>query len=99
MLITGLLFYKILLTSIIVVCLAFVAEHISPKWAGLLSGCPTGTAITLYFYALENGLTFAGESAIFNVIGLVAMQMFIFCYYISGLFIEKFKILFSILSA
>jgi len=92
-----LLIYKIVLTSITVVCLAFVAEYISPRWAGILSGCPTGTAITLYFYALENGLTFAGKSAIFNVIGLIAMQMFIYSYYISGLAFKKYKIIFSIL--
>jgi hypothetical protein len=93
---TDLLLYKFILTSIIVIALSFVAEYISPKWAGIFSGFPTGTAIILYFYALENGLEFAGESAIYNMVGLVAMQMFIFCYYLSGLVAKKFKIILSI---
>jgi len=94
-----LLFYKFILTSIIVIALSFVAEYISPKWAGIFSGFPTGTAIILYFYALENGLEFAGESAIYNMVGLVAMQMFLFCYYLSGLVAKKFKIIFSVFGA
>ena len=93
---TSLLLYKFILTSIIIIALSFVAEYISPKWAGIFSGFPTGTAIILYFYALENGLEFAGESAIYNMVGLVAMQMFIFCYYLSSLVAKKFKIIFSI---
>jgi len=93
---TSLLLYKFILTAIIVIALSFVAEYISPKWAGIFSGFPTGTAIILYFYALENGLEFAGESAIYNMVGLVAMQMFIFCYYLSGLVAKKFKIILSI---
>lgn len=96
MIVTDLLLYKFILTSIIVVALSFVAEYISPKWAGIFSGFPTGTAIILYFYALENGLEFAGESAIYNMVGLVAMQMFIFCYYLSGVVAKKFKIILSI---
>ena len=96
MIVIDLLLFKFILTSIIVVALSFVAEYKSPKWAGIFSGFPTGTAIIFYFYALENGLEFAGESAIYNMVGLVAMQMFIFCYYLSGLVAKKFKIIFSI---
>ena len=94
-----LLFYKFILTSIIVIALSFVVEYISPKWAGIFSGFPTGTAIILYFYALENGLEFAGESAIYNMVGLVAMQMFLFCYYLSGIAAKKFKIIISVIGA
>jgi len=96
MIFTYLLLYKLILTSIIVIALSFVAEYVSPKWAGIISGFPTGTAVILYFYALENGLEFAGESAIYNMVGLVAMQMFIFSYYLSGLVAKKFKIILSI---
>jgi len=96
MIVTDLLLYKFILTAIIVIALSFVAEYISPKWAGIFSGFPTGTAVILYFYALENGLEFAGESAIYNMVGLVAMQMFIFSYYLSGLVAKKFKIILSI---
>ena len=99
MIITNIILYKFILAAFFVIALSLVAEYISPKWAGIFSGFPTGTAIILYFYALENGLEFAGESAIYNMVGLVAMQMFLFCYYLSGLVAKKFKIIISIIGA
>jgi len=91
-----LVFYKFLLTIILVLILAFIAEYVHPRWAGILSGFPTSTAIILYFYALENGLVFAKESAIYNMVGLIALQMFLFCYYLGGLCIQKHTLFFSI---
>ena len=99
MIITNIFLYKFILAAFFVIALSFVAEYISPKWAGIFSGFPTGTAIILYFYALENGLEFAGVSAIYNMVGLVAMQMFLFCYYLSGSVAKKFKIIFSVIGA
>ena len=96
MVFSGLILYKFVLSAFSVVALSFVAEHVSPKWAGILSGFPTGSAITLYFYGLENGLEFAGSSAIYNMIGLVAMQMFIFCFYLGGKSAYRHKIFVSI---
>ena len=91
-----LLIYKFIITSFVVISLSFIAEYVSPKWAGIISGFPTGTAIILYFYALENGLEFAGRSAIYNMVGLIAMQIFIFCYYLSSFITKKYKIILSI---
>ena len=91
-----LLLVKFLVTTCIVLLLSFVAEHVSPKWAGILSGFPTGSAITLHFYAVENGLEFAGESALYNMVGLVAMQTFILCYYLSGLSATRYRLLLSV---
>lgn len=88
--------YKLTLASTVVVALSLVAEHVSPKWAGLLSGLPTGSAITLYFYGLEHGVEFAGHSAIFNMLGLIAMQAFLFGYYIGGRHISHHKIVSAI---
>jgi len=96
MVINDLLAYKFFFTAVIVVALSFVAEKISPRWAGILSGFPTGSAITLYFYGLENGLKFAGNSAIYNMVGLVAMQMFIFCYYLGGRVVKKHSLAMAI---
>ncbi|HPQ67977.1 MAG TPA: hypothetical protein PKW95_02535 [bacterium] len=90
-----LLIIKFVVSIFIVLLLSFIAEHVSPKWAGILSGFPTGSAITLHFFALENGLTFAGESAIYNMVGLVAMQMFIFSYYLCGVKLKRYKIIMS----
>ena len=99
MIIADILLYKFILAAFFVIALSFVAEYISPKWAGIFSGFPTGTAVILYFYALENGLEFAGESAIYNMVGLIAMQMFLFCYYLSGVITKKFKIFTSVFGA
>ena len=79
-----LLLIKVFISVSIVLLLSFIAESVSSKWAGIISGLPTGSAILLYFYAFENGLSFASESALYNMIGLVAMQSFIYGYYISS---------------
>lgn len=89
----SLFFYKAGLAAVVVVLLSLLAEQVSPRWAGVLSGFPTGSAITLYFYGLQYGLEFAGHSAIFNMVGLVAMQMFLLAYYLCGAAAMKLKIL------
>ncbi len=61
--------------------LSFVAEKISVRLAGLLSGYPIGTAIILHFYGLEYGAEFAADAAIFNLCGLIASQCFAYTYY------------------
>jgi len=91
-----LLFYKFVLTTLIVIILSFIAEYIHPRWAGLLSGFPTSTAIILYFYAVEQGLSFATDSAIYNLVGLIALQLFLFCYYLGGIHAHRHVLLFSI---
>lgn len=93
-----LIWFKFILTSVVVIGLSFIAEYISPRWAGILSGFPTGTAITLYFYGLENGLKFTGEAALHNMMGLIAMQMFIFCYYMGSKIVTKHNLLTSVIT-
>lgn len=61
--------------------LSYVAEKISTRLAGLLSGYPIGTAIILHFYGLEYGARFAADAAIFNLCGLLASQCFAYTYY------------------
>lgn len=61
--------------------LSFVAEKISVRLAGLLSGYPIGTAIILHFYGLEYGAGFAAEAALFNLCGLLASLCFAYTYY------------------
>jgi hypothetical protein len=78
---TALLLYKICITMLAVVGLSFVAEKVSVKLAGLLSGYPIGTAIILHFYGLEYGAQFAADAAIFNLCGLLASQCFAYTYY------------------
>ena len=78
---TGLVLAKLFVTIGVVLGLSIVAERISPRWAGILSGYPTGTAITLFFFGLEISPSFAAHSALYNVVGLVASQFFIYIYY------------------
>jgi len=78
---TALLLYKICITMLAVLGLSFVAEKISARLAGLLSGYPIGTAIILHFYGLEYGAQFAADAAIFNLCGLLASLCFAYTYY------------------
>jgi len=78
---TILLLYKIGITVLAVLGLSFVAEKISARLAGLLSGYPIGTAIILHFYGLEYGPRFAADAAIYNLCGLFASQCFAYTYY------------------
>lgn len=78
---TILLLYKICITMLAVLGLSFVAEKISVRLAGLLSGYPIGTAIILHFYGLEYGARFAADAAVFNLCGLLASQCFAYTYY------------------
>lgn len=82
MIIPALLLAKIIITTIIVLILLFLAEKISPQVSGIISGVPTGTAIILFFYALEQGTRFVLQSSLFNLVGMVAIHAFIYFYLI-----------------
>lgn len=72
---------KLVIAIAVVIGLSIITEHSSPRLAGFLSGYPTGTAISLFFFGLEITPEFAANSAIYNMIGLTAMQAFIYFYY------------------
>ncbi len=72
---------KLIVTVVIVSGLALIAEHGSPRLAGLLSGFPTGSSITLTFIALELGPDFAAESALHNIAGMPAMLTFLLVFW------------------
>lgn len=72
---------KVLITVFVVSTLSIIAERVSPRAAGILSGYPLGSAISLFFIGYEQGADFAGASALFNVAGLAALLGFFFVYY------------------
>ncbi len=72
------LILKIIVSVAFVVGLSIIVDKVSPRVAGILAGYPTGSAITLFFFGLENGAEFASRSSLFNVAGLIAMQTFIY---------------------
>ncbi len=72
---------KVALTIAIVTTLSIVAERVSPRVAGILSGYPLGSAIALFFIGLEQGAAFAAHSAVYNIAGLAALLSFFFIYF------------------
>lgn len=73
---------KVAITILVVSALSIIAERISPRAAGILSGYPLGSAISLFFIGLEQGQEFAGTSAIYNVAGLTGLLSFFLVYYL-----------------
>ncbi len=90
---------KLIVSIVFVVTLSLVAEHVSPRVAGLLSGYPLGAAIALFFYGMEMGPAFAAESAIYTMSGLAATLCFVFTYYKISIHLERLSILSSTVAA
>ncbi|MCW4153545.1 hypothetical protein OM427_28960 [Halomonas sp. 18H] len=63
---------KLLVSIGVVLGLSVIAERLSTRAAGLLSGYPLGTAIALFFIGLEISPNFAAESAVHTLAGFSA---------------------------
>ncbi|MBN1932114.1 MAG: hypothetical protein JW786_10960 [Desulfobacterales bacterium] len=97
---TELIFFaKIFVTILAVVLLSLIAEHVSPRSAGIFSAYPLGAAIALFFFGLENSPVFASDSAIYTMTGLVATQSFVYFYFKSSLYFKRFEIFLSSITA
>lgn len=68
-----------------VVMLSVLAEAVSTRWAGILSGYPLGAAISLFFMGYEISPQFAAQSALHTSVGLIATQAFAYSYYRTSL--------------
>lgn len=90
-----LFFIKLIVAVIVVVGLSLLTEHVSPRVAGILSGYPTGSAILLFFYGLEESPEFAAKSAVYTMIGVAASLSFIYFYYKASKNIHRNNILWS----
>lgn len=90
---------KLVVAIAFVIGLSLLAENVSPKVAGILSGYPTGSAITLFFFGLEASPDYAATSAVYNTIGLTAALSFVYVYYIASKYFTRFTIALSSLSA
>ncbi|MGE4579460.1 MAG: hypothetical protein AB7F21_07965 [Desulfuromonadales bacterium] len=96
---TLLIFAKILVSILAVVGLSLVAERVSPRVAGVLSGYPLGTAIALFFIGLENGRDFAAQGAVYTVVGLSASLVLVHVYYVVSASVIRHARLFSAVAA
>jgi len=90
-----LFFIKLIVAVVVVVGLSLLAEHSSPRVAGILSGYPTGSAILLFFYGLEESPEFAAKSAAYTMIGITASVSFVYFYYKASKNFHRHNILLS----
>lgn len=79
-----LIVWKILVSIAAVVGLSLVAEHVSPRVAGILSGYPLGCAIALFFIGIEQGADFAAEAASHTLAGFSASLAMVGCYWLGS---------------
>jgi uncharacterized membrane protein (GlpM family) len=91
-----LLIIKSVTVVVLVLALTTVAEKLSTKLSGLLSGLPLGSAITLIFFAVEHGISYVQETALYNIHGLFASLAFCIGYYISTFYSGKFEVIISL---
>lgn len=77
-----LILIKTVVSVFIIIALSLLAEHVSPRVSGIISGYPLGAAITLFFLGYEISPTFAASSAVYTVLGLISSQFLALCYYL-----------------
>ncbi len=80
---------KILVSIGAVVGLSLVAEHVSPRIAGILSGYPLGSAIALFFIGVEQSPEFAAEAAVYTLAGFTSSLVLAWAYYVGAVRFQK----------
>jgi len=75
---------KALITIVMILALAWIAEKASPRIAGILSGYPIGTALVLFFYGIQFGPDFAVATVPYNMLGHVSALVFVFLYFLGS---------------
>ncbi|MFK5980608.1 MAG: hypothetical protein QM488_17175 [Rhizobiaceae bacterium] len=90
-----LLLGKIFISIFVVLGLSWVAEHVNPRIAGILSGMPLGGVLILFFVGIELGPQFAAESALYAIPSLVATICFAIGYYWGSLSNSRYSPLIS----
>ena len=92
-----LILIKSIVVVVLVLSLTTVAEKVSTKVSGILSGLPLGTLIVLLFFAIEYGVDYVQNAALYNIHGLFASLAFTIGYYISTFYTGKFEVIFSLI--
>lgn len=87
---------KLAVSIIVVLGLSMLAERAGPRVAGVLSGYPLGTAILLFFIAIEQGVHFAQESAVYALPGLIATLAFLYAYYLVSRAVTHMSLLWQV---
>lgn len=76
----ALLLTKITVSVAMVLGLTALAERVSPRVAGVVSGYPLGVALALVFVGIENGAPFAARSAVYTTAGFCASLALVYAY-------------------
>ncbi|WP_207062547.1 hypothetical protein [Motiliproteus sp. SC1-56] len=95
----SLLIWKLVVSVGAVLGLALVAEHVSARVAGVLSGYPLGSAIALGFIGIEQGAAFAATAARHTLLGFSASLVLVYCYYLGSRSWERGHLLLGACSA
>lgn len=77
-----LILIKSAVSVFIIIGLSLLAEHVSPRVSGIISGYPLGGALTLFFLGYEISPDFAAASAVYTVLGLISSQVLALSYYL-----------------
>jgi len=93
--IPSLVLIKVLITVSLVLLISFIAERVSPRVAGIISGFPLGSAIVLFFLGLQISPDFASDSSVYDMAGILAFLFFVFVYYKTSVMFKKYSILIS----
>ncbi len=71
---------KIVISVLIVFGLAEISKRANPHLAGMISGIPLGTGLSIYFISLEQGIDFTIRGIPWGIAGLAAALVFCFVY-------------------
>lgn len=82
---------KMGIVVVFTVGLSVLAEAVSPKVAGILSGFPLGAAVSLFFIGLEIDASFASKSALHTSAGLVTTIAFAYCYFATSRRVSRMR--------
>lgn len=90
---TLLLLVKIFVSVAMVLGLTLIAERVSPRIAGILSGYPLGVALALFFVGVENGARFAAQSAVYTTAGFTASLVLVYVYHWTVVNVKRHQVL------
>lgn len=94
-----LIIIKALSVIFIVLALTYIAENVSVKSSGIVSGLPTGSLITFTFIAIEFGTNYVQEISLYSINGLISNLLFCVGYYISTFYKGKNSLVVSIVTS
>ena len=72
--------FQLATAPVLILCLTLLARRFGPAFGGLIMGVPLVTGPISIFTAIEQGLAFAGQAAIGNLVGQVSTCLFCFAY-------------------